>query len=204
MQLISLIFIGNVILQKLKEKTIRVHQYPTIIGGCTMSLIHVLEGDKYFYFNFSFLTGHGWLQFFLMILNLMCCCLSWSLIYMYGFGNFDRIEYSGPYSIGYTMFYLKSASQNPVRVYYPVDKSFEASVQHYKSEIYKPYLDFRDTSLYFRAHRFMMRILSRYGPARYRSYSQCCFYSSSYHHFIENMRTQAITMAHLAYEFKTG
>ena len=66
---------------------------------------------------------------------------------------------SGTYAVGYKLFFMKGALGSPVRVFYPVDRSFEKKAFQYGEEAFKPYLDFANIPGFFKAERITKKFM---------------------------------------------
>ena len=87
--------------------SIRVHQYPCIVGGIIMAIIQISEQSNRYYFNLvpNFQNFQTYWQWIFMAFNMYCNYLSWKLIRQFGWGDFSKFKATGPFSIGYKTIY---------------------------------------------------------------------------------------------------
>ena len=99
---------------------------------------------------------------------------------------------------------MKGAKKSPVRVFYPVHRSFEKRAFQYGEEAFKPYLDFADIPEFFKAERITQKFVEKFKLAGGNVHLPPFMMSSDYSQFLERLRVPSITCAHLASDYANG
>lgn len=199
-----IMFFAAMLLQRIKDGNVVTRQYPTIIGGSTIALIHLLLGNEYFWFDAFLSKDVDFFQLTLLLFNIFCFGLSWRLTQIYGYSSFDVVKCTGAYAVGYKLFFMKGAKNSPVRVFYPVDRSFEQRAFAYGEEAFKPYLDFADIPEFYKAERITRKFVQKYKQAGGNVHLPPFMAKSTYSQFLNYLRVPSITCAHLAKDFENG
>ena len=169
-----------------------------------MAIIHLVFGNEYFCIDGSFQEMHDVIAVALLVLNIICFSLSDYFTWLFGLSGFDVLACPGPYAVGYKLFFMRGLQKNPVRVFYPVDRSFEKKALFYGEEAFKPYLDFARIPQFFQAQQLSQTFARRYQKAGGSLHLPPFSPSAPYSSFLEQLRVPSITCAHLAEKYGSG